>query len=45
MAHSKDQAAAAEHVGSGTGKNDEPIGYCFVSLNEMASSTAACIQI
>lgn len=45
MAHSKDQAAAAEHVGTGTGKNDEPIGYCFVSLNEMASSAAACIHV
>jgi hypothetical protein len=45
MVHSKDQAAAAEHVGSGTGKNDEPIGYCFLSLNEMASATAANIHV
>jgi hypothetical protein len=35
LVHSKEQAAAAEHLGSGAGKNDEPIGYCFLSLNEM----------
>jgi hypothetical protein len=36
LAHQKEQEAASQHVGSGAGKHDEPIGYCAVSLNEMA---------
>jgi hypothetical protein len=40
MAHHKEQEAASTHVGSGAGKNDEPIGYCFLSLNEMVPAAA-----
>jgi hypothetical protein len=39
MVHAKEQEAAAQHVGSGMGKNDEPIGFCTLSLNEMLEHT------
>ena len=39
MVHAKEQEAAAQHVGRGMGKNDEPIGFCLLSLNEMLEHT------
>ena len=44
MAHHDEQEAAAKHVGSGTGKNDEPIGYCMLSLNEMVRGQCCIVQ-
>ena len=41
LAHSKEQEAASQHVSSGAGKNDEPIGYCSLSLNEMLEKSAS----
>jgi hypothetical protein len=45
MAHHKDQQAAAAHVGSGAGKNDEPIGYCMLSLNEMVRGSSSWMRV